>query len=246
MVTDSQFASLRQELETVKRLLILKVLGNDISTNYGLPAQALTVGAVIAGSLTLTANGVTTVINNTTDPTAGLTESLSSTDNTVAHGDTSYVAPTGFVILSYDASIPGNKVIGFYVDDGTGTGLLQLSQVGSLKQITLENSTSNVTVTDGVNTGVYGATGFVVPAGSVSGNIDAATYSASTTPGITIADTPTSASFVTSTFIATNTISYTPGATMATYVSAVGNNTNTAITSPGFAAAGYKKGLRVS
>lgn len=146
MVTDQDFAALKQQVALLSQLLHLKVLGNDPSTNYGLQGASSA-----ATSFSLATNGVQTTLTNTID-SLGYVESVGSLDTLVANGDNAFVSPKVIGIMAWDASIPGYKLVAALSDAGSGTGEVILQQVGSAKEVVLNAGSPSVLVTDGTLT----------------------------------------------------------------------------------------------
>ncbi len=152
--------SLTKRVELLEKLVKLKILGNDTSTNYGLPAQTILYGLQQVGSLSLTKNGVRTTINNDIDPDFGGTVSLESEDTTIPHGDKSAVTPNAFIVVAWDGA--AYQTIAFIADGGSGFGDIGLANVGSANAITIEASTPQIQVTDGTHTSVLLPNGLIV------------------------------------------------------------------------------------
>lgn len=160
MASDEQYTALSRRVDELEKLLKMKVLGNDTSTNYGLPAQTILYGLQQAGTLALTRNGVKTIINNADDPDLGQTVSMESEDVSTPNGDKLAIAPNALFILAWDGA--AYQVIGFIADGGAGWGTLQLANVANNNRVTLEASTPQVQVTNGVATSVLLPNGIIV------------------------------------------------------------------------------------
>lgn len=186
---DNELQELKRRVDSLEKLLKMKILGNDTSTNYGLPAQTVLYGLQQAGQLSLSKNGVTTSINNDTDPDLGETVSLESVDNTVPHGDKLAIAPNALFILAWDGAT--YQVIAFITDGGSGAGNLTLSDVASSNQILADATIPQLQVTDGVSTSAITPSGIIVNNGiGIDAVVPAVFTSLTFTKGILTGFTP--------------------------------------------------------
>lgn len=189
MVSDSQFQALQQKVDTLEKLLRMKILGNDTSTNYGLPAQLILYGLANAANVSLTANGVRTTLNNDNDPDLGQTVSLESEDISVSNGDKSALAPNGYFVMAWDGA--AYQVIAFITDGGSGYGAIGLANVSSSNAVTMEASTPQVQVTNGVSTSALLPSGIIVDNGiGIDAVVPAAFTQLTFTKGILTGFTP--------------------------------------------------------
>lgn len=191
MVSDAQFAALQAKVDALSKQLQMKVLGNDTSTNYGLPAQLILYGLANAANVSLTANGIRTTLNNNTDPDLNEPVSLESEDVSVVNGNKSAIAPSGYFVMAFDATIPGYKVIAFMSDNGAGAGNFTISQVASNNNIIADASTPQFQITNGVSTSSILPNGIIVDNGiGIDASVPASFTHLTFTKGILTGFTP--------------------------------------------------------
>lgn len=181
---DNELQELKRRVDSLEKLLKMKILGNDTSTNYGLPAQTVLYGLQQAGQLSLSKNGVTTSINNDTDPDLGETVSLESVDNTIPHGDKLAIAPNALFILAWNGT--AYQVIAFAADDGAGNGNITVTNNSATKNVLFDSSTPQLAISDsgtGDNSSL-GAALLLVKNAILSGDCNAKTFSVNSVPGV--------------------------------------------------------------
>ncbi len=161
-MVDQDIKTLQDRVTKLEKLLIMKILGNDTSTNYGLPAQTILYGLQQAGALSLTKNNVRTTINNDVDPDTGQTSSLESEDVSIPHGDKSTITPSAFIVLAWDGA--AYQIVANIGETG-GVGSLGLANNGTAKAITLDANNPLISITDGIHTSVLTPIGIIVDNG---------------------------------------------------------------------------------
>lgn len=176
-------------------------------------------------TITLTKNGVKTTIENDMGPD-GQTESLTSEDISVSHGQFTAVTPFYFICYEWDPGLVQYEAVATLRGAGDGTGRLTLGRVGGGPSALFTAGgvgSPQALVSDGT-----GNSSFLRPLEISSG----AGFTAAGVPGITHTD-----ALVTSISVSTSSISYASGTNTATFVDGVSTTTSSA---------GYKGGLRTT
>lgn len=195
----SRITALERLVEDLRHLLVMKVLGNDISTNYGIntgqPKQA--------NILSYQLNGVQTTVDNAVDPVTLNAASLKSLDVASANGDYSLVDPFQFALLHWDGAayqicatlkqVVGDAQLRLVKIGTSNVALIATGGGGGVPFISLANGTHTVVVgsghplsLDGVD--VLAANGDVTVPGNLGGThaqnlgpLDSPTFSNLTT-----------------------------------------------------------------
>lgn len=175
-------------------------------------------------TITLTKNGVKTTIQNTAGPD-GVTESLTSEDITISHGQFTAITPFYFICWEWNPGLAQYEAVAALRGTGAGAGRLLITKIGGGPEVLLAADGAGAPqalVTDSTNTSYLRP----LDVGSGGG------FTASGIPGISTTD-----ALVTSISVSTSSISYAAGTNTATFVDGVSTSTSSA---------GYTGGIRTS